>query len=64
MMFPQNFSTIGHPQAELHAFKLEKLDACIRPLLQIWSHIVLKKYKLYDVSPIAYNDVEVINYIL
>ena len=27
-----NFKAVGETQAELHSLKVEKLDACIRPL--------------------------------
>ena len=36
-----NFKAVDQTQAELHSLKVEKLDVCIRPFLQIWSHILL-----------------------
>ena len=36
-----NFKAVGQTQSELHSLKFEKLDACIRPLLQIRSHVLL-----------------------
>ena len=35
-----NFKAVGQKQAELHSLKVEKLDACIRPLSQIQLHLV------------------------
>ena len=31
-MLSQNFKAVAQLQAELHLLKVEKLDACIRPL--------------------------------
>ena len=38
---PQNFRALGKPQAKLCFLEVEKLDACIRPLFAIWSHMYL-----------------------
>jgi len=37
---PQNFDVLAGLQAELCLVKFEKLDACIRPFLQICSYIM------------------------
>ena len=35
-----HFKVIGKTQVKLHSLKVKKLDVCIRPLLQIRSHVM------------------------
>ena len=41
-----NFKAVGPTEAELHILKVDKLDACIRPFLQIRSQLTcrIKQY--------------------
>ena len=40
----QNFKAVAQLHTELYLLKVEKLNACIRPLLQIRSHLEVPLY--------------------
>ena len=54
---------VGQTQAELHILEVEKLDACIRPLSQIQSHMK-RIYHNHDIEDyIDYHDIRYVLHI-
>ena len=63
-MLLSNFKAVGKTQAELHILEVEKLDACINPFSQIWSHTPLSLPDLLEHPTVAKITIHLISFVI